>query len=177
MKLVRAALLICVCTLAGCATKQPAPSEPYPRTTYPTRPLARAISPATYVAQAASIDLFVVRSSELAQQRSINPRLRNVANALAEAHKGLASQLSFAGRRLDLLPGATLLPQHQAMYDELSASGDFDRTYIRLQRAIHGAALSLHADYARRGDSPTLRPVAANAAAVERGHLELLRDL
>lgn len=177
MMLVRAALLLVACTLAGCATKQPGPSEPYPRTTYPVRPLPGAISPATYVAQAASIDLFVVRSSELAQLRSVNPRLRNVANALMEGHKGLASQLSFAGRRLDLLPGATLLPQHQAMYDELSATGDFDRTYIRLQRAIHGAALSLHSDYARRGGSPTLRPVAANAAVVERNHLELLRGL
>ena len=177
MRLIRAALLLAACTLAGCATKQPGPPEQYPRSAYPARPLPGAMSPATYVAQAASIDLFVVRSSELAQQRSVNPRLRSVANALAEAHKGLASQLSFAGRRLDLLPGATLLPQHQAMYDELSASGDFDRTYIRMQRAIHGAALSLHTDYARRGDSPTLRPVAANAAAVERGHLELLRGL
>ena len=175
MKLVRAALLLAACALAGCATKQPGPSGPYPRTTYPARPLPRAVNPATYVAQAASIDLFVVRSSELAQLRSVNPRLRNVANTLIEGHKGLASQLSFAGRRLDLLPGATMLPQHQAMYDELSASGDFDRTYIRLQRAAHGAALSLHSDYARRGTSPTLRPVAANAAAVERVHLNLLR--
>jgi putative membrane protein len=93
------------------------------------------------------------------------------------AHTGLASQLSFAGRRLNLLPGASLLPQHQAMLDELAASSNFDQTYIRQQRAIHGAALSLHSDYARRGSSPTLRPVAANAAAVERNHLGLLRGL
>ena len=63
------------------------------------------------------------------------------------------------------------------MYEELAASSDFDRTYVRQQRAIHGAALSLHSDYARRGGSPTLRPVAANAAAVERNHLALLRGL
>ena len=118
-----------------------------------------------------------MRASELAQQRSANPRLQSIANTLLAEHKGLASQLSFAGRRLNLLPGAAMLPQHEAMYDELSASGNFDQTYIRQQRAIHGAALSLHADYARRGSSPTLRPVAANAAAVERNHLALLRGL
>jgi putative membrane protein len=99
-----------------------------------------------------------------------------VANGLKAGHEGLASQLSFAGRRLNLLPGATMLPQHQAMFEELAASTDFDRTYKRLQLAIHGAALSLHSNYAARGGSPTLRPVAANAAAVERSHLAMLRS-
>ena len=173
----RAAAIAIAVALTGCATKQPAPPGPYPRTTYPSRPLPRGINPATYVAQAASIDLFVVRSSELAQQRSADPRLRAVANSLLAEHRGLASQLSFAGRRLNLLPGATMLPQHQAMFEELAASTDFDRTYKRLQRAIHGAALDLHSNYASRGDSPTLRPVAVNAAAIERSHLQLLRGL
>jgi putative membrane protein len=135
------------------------------------------VSPATYVAQAASIDLFVVRSSELAQLRSVDPRLRSVANELKAGHEGLAAQLSFAGRRLNLLPAASMLPQHQAMYDELVASSTFDQTYLRLQRAVHGGAFSLHSDYAQRGTSPTLRPVAANAAAVERNHLAMLRSL
>jgi predicted outer membrane protein len=177
MRLVRAALLLAAGTLAGCATRQPGPTEPYPNATYPARPLPGGVSPATYVAQAASIDLFVVRSSELAQLRSVNPRLRNVANELRAGHEGLASQLSFAGRRLNLLPGATMLPQHQAMFEELAASTDFDRAYLRLQRAVHGEALGLHSNYAARGGSPTLRPVAANAAALERRHLELLRGL
>jgi len=173
----RAVLLIAAATLAGCATKQAGPTEPRPGTPYAPRPLPGPVSPATYVAQAASIDLFVVRASELAQQRSADPRLRNVANELMAGHNGLAAQLSFAGRRLNLLPGAAMLPQHQAMYEELAGATNFDQTYLRQQRAIHGAALSLHADYARRGSSPTLRPVAQNAATVERNHLNLLRGL
>jgi len=177
MSMRRTVPLIALLTLAGCANAPRSPTAPYPRPTYPARPLPGALSPATYLAQAASIDLFVVRSSELAQLRSVDPRLRNVANSLRTEHEGLASQLSFAGRRLDLLPAATMLPEQQAMYEELAASSDFDRTYVRQQRAVHGAALSLHSDYARRGGSPTLRPVAANAAAVERRHLELLRGL
>lgn len=172
-----ATLLVVTTALAGCATKQPSPPAARPGAPYAPRPLPGPVSPATYVAQAASIDLFVVRSSELAQLRPVDPRLRRVSNTLIAEHKGLASQLSFAGRRLDLLPGAALLPQHQAMFDELAASTNFDRTSIRLQRAVHGAALSLHSNYAARGASPTLRPVAENAAAVERNHLELLRGL
>ena len=177
MTLRRATVVAVAIALAGCATRQPGPPTGEAGGTYSPRPLPGPVSPATYVAQAASIDLFVVRSSELAQLRSADPRLRNAASTLMADYKGLASQLSFAGRRLNLLPGATLLPQHQTMYDELAASGNFDQTFLRQQRAIHGAALSLHADSARRGSSPTLRPVAANAAAVERNHLGLLRGL
>ena len=179
MKIVRAALVVAAAALplAACATgPTPAPQPRRGAVTTPT-PLPGVISPATYVAQAASIDLFVIRSSELALVRARNAAVRTFASRMIEAHHGTAAQLSFAGRRLDLLPPATLLPHHQAKYDELDSSGDFDRAYVRLQRAIHGTSLSLHADYAERGTSPTLRPVAANAASVERRDLEMLRNL
>jgi putative membrane protein len=161
--------------IAGCASspasRRPAPSAP--------APIVRQapVSPATYVAQAASIDLFVIRSSELALVRSRSARIRDVAGRMVVAHQGTSAQLSFAGRRLNLLPSADMLPQHEAMYDELQSSGDFDAAYVRLQRGVHGAALSLHASFAAGGSSATLRPVAANAAAVERSHLEMLRRL
>ena len=163
--------------LAGCATKTPTPQSQLPSATTGGRPLRGPVSPATYVAQANSIDLFVIRSSELALSRSSNSAIRDAANRLIAAHRGTSAQLSFAGRRLNLLPGATLLPEHQALFDELSSSGDFDRTWLRMQRSVHGAALALHSDYARRGTSPTLRPVAANAAAVEQADLDLLRRI
>ena len=177
MKVARAGLLVAAATLAACATRPPVQYPPQARPAPAPRPLPGAVSPATYVAQAASIDLFVVRSSELALVRSSRREVRDFASRMIAAHQGTAAQLSFAGRRLDLLPAASMLPQHQAMYDQLEASTGFDATYLRLQRAIHGASLSLHADFAARGDSPTLRPVARNAAAVERSHLEMLRRL
>jgi putative membrane protein len=139
------------------------------------QPLPGVVSPATYVAQAASIDLLVIRSSELALVRSPSKAIRDFAATMIDAHHGLAAQLSFAGRRLNLLPGASMLPQQQAMYDALESTGDFDRAYVRLQRQAHGAALSLHSEYAARGTSPTLRPVAQNGAAIERRHLDMLR--
>jgi len=110
------------------------------------------VSPATYVTQAASIDLFVIRSSELTLTRSSNPRIRQFASAMIAAHKGTASQLSFAGRRLDLLPPANMLPQHQAMMEELAGSSDFDRAYIRLQRSVHVPCAGVdHIDFSAGG--------------------------
>ena len=162
--------------LAGCASNE-APRErasgAYERPPIVIRPLF----PADYMAAASSIDLFVIRSSELAQTRATNPGLRDFARAMIADHNGTSAQLSFAGRRLNLLPAAALLPAHQAMFDELSASGDFDATYRRQQTAVHQAALKLHGDFAARGESPTLRTVARNAVPIERRHLDLLRRM
>src|SRR5205085_765880 len=68
----RSSLLLLSCGVAACSTS-PGPSAPPPGTTYPARPISGTVSASTYVAQAASIDLFVVRSSELAQSRSASP--------------------------------------------------------------------------------------------------------
>jgi putative membrane protein len=159
--------------LAACASNAPQPAR---RVSAP--PVQQAtVSAATYVAQAASIDLFVIRSSELSLVRSPNRGVRELAARFIADHQGTAAQLSLAGRRLDLLPGASMFPQQQAMYDELAASPNFDAAYVRLQRQAHGQALRLHGDYAGRGASATLRPVAANTAEIERRHLDMLRNL
>jgi hypothetical protein len=37
--------------------------------------------------------------------------------------------------------------------------------------------LKLHSDFAARGESATLRPVAKNAAAIVRRHLDMMRRM
>jgi len=130
----------------------------------------------SYVATAASIDLYDIRAGELALERG-DARNRDYATRLIADHRGTAAQLSFAGRRLNLLPSAQMAPPHQAMFDALAASGDFDATFRRQQLDIHQSSQRMHAAFAARGDSPTLRPVASNSAAVEARHLEAARGL
>jgi len=163
---------------AGCASQE-APNEGAPRASARARPpvVIRPLFPADYMAAASSIDLFAIRASELALARSGNSRTRDFARTMIADHRGTSAQLSFGGRRLNLLPSATLLPAHQALLDELSGSDDFDATYRRQQLAVHRAAVKLHSDFAARGESPTLRAVARNAAPVERRHLDMLRRL
>ena len=160
---------------AGCAREE----RPAPRPDVPTRPHppAAAPGPASYVAQAASIDLFAIRSSELALTRAANPRVRDLARDLMRDHNGTSGQLSLAGRRVDLLPSATLRPEHEAMMRELLASADFDRLYVQQQLRVHSQAVALHGSFAARGSSATLRPVAAAAAAIERRHHQSLRGM
>lgn len=162
-------------TLAGCASEAPRRAAPAPRPPVVIRGIP--VPPATYVATAASIDLYVIKSSQIAQTRSRDARLRDFARTEIGAHEGLGSQLSFAGRRLNLLPSAELQPEHQRMVEVLEFTGDFDATYRRQQIQVHEAALKLHSDFAANGESATLRPVARNAVPIIRAHLERLRGM
>ena len=162
--------------LAGCASDAPT-RRPPPAPRPPVVIRGIPMPPATYVSLASSTDLFVIKASQLAQTRATDGRLRDFATREISAHEGLGSQLSFAGRRLNLLPSAELLPDHQRMLDTLASTSDFDATYRRQQIQVHEAALKLHGDFASRGESPTLRPVAANAVPIIRAHLQRLRGM
>ena len=133
------------------------------------------ISAAAYVATAASIDLYQMKAAQLALQRSQDPANRAFAQHALSAHQGTSAQLSYAGRRLNLLPTATLSAEHQAMLDALAATGDFDNVYRAQQNIVLQEGVKLHSSYAKAGQSPTLRPVAANAESVMRANLNALR--
>ena len=170
-RLSRGAAVALALLVAGCATR-PERVVPPPVVVQPGP-----LSAADYLAQAASLDLLDVQASRLAFNRSQNARVRGYARMIIDGHTGMAAQLSFAGRRLGLLPSAALLPRHQTMLDGLAASPDFDRVYRSQQGELHRVALRLHSDYAARGDSPTLRPVAASAMSIERQHLKMLQGI
>ena len=133
---------------------------------------ATAVAPAmlasAYVAAAASIDLYEIQSAQLALERASDPQIRTYAQQSLVAHEGTSGQLSMAGRRLNLLPTATLSPEHQAMLDALRATPDFDNTYRAQQAILLNEGVALHGGYAKSGQSPTLRPVARNAEEVMR---------
>jgi putative membrane protein len=133
------------------------------------------LSAASYVAMASSIDLYQVKSAQLALERSQDPANRAFAQRALSTHQGTSAQLSFAGRRLNLLPAATLNPEHQAMLDALTATSDFDNAYRAQQNIVLQEGVRLHESFAKVGASPTLRPVAANAESVMRANLQALR--
>lgn len=146
--------------VSGCGSR-PQPPEPMRPASLPKPPRTPlAISPADYVANAAAIDLYVIKASELALQRSTTAKVRDVATRLIEAHRGSSAQLSFGGRRLNLLPGTDLQPRHRALLEQLYSSASFDRDYALQMRVAHQEAALLHSDYAASGTSPTLSQIA-----------------
>lgn len=136
--------------------------------------VAPAMLASAYVAAAASIDLYEIQAAQLAMERSQDPANRAFAQKTLAAHEGTSAQLSMAGRRLNLLPSATLNPEHQAMLDALKATPDFDHTYRAQQAILHKEGIALHGNFAKTGQSPTLRPVAKNAEDVMRRNQQTL---
>ena len=134
-------------------------------------------SPERFVNLASSNALFSIQASEMAVSRVSDYRLRAAADGIAHDQLGISAQVSFAGRRLNLLPSAALAPRHRAMLDELRGVANFDATYKRHMTEVLGDALALHRAYAVRGSSPTLRPVAAMAVPILGREVSSLRRL
>ena len=160
--------------MAGCASREaPSPPRPSPPTT--VGPPSRSMTTEEYMKLSASRALLVVRASELAMSRSSRGATLQLASRLKRDHTGIASQLNFAGRRLNLLPSASLLRLDQVLLDGLSRASDFDVAYRRTMRAAVENCISSHGAYASVGGSPTLRPVARFAASACRDELPLTR--
>jgi putative membrane protein len=174
----RMTLAIAVIAVAACAREESRPvNPPYGRLAPPRAAPGPAISSADYVSQASSIELFLIGASELALQKSSNARTREFAQIEIPAHKGLSAQLSLEGRRLNLLPSATLSQRHQAMLNELERSSGFDALYRRDELIVHNEAEALQKRYAATGTSPTLRPLPGVILPVVQRHLRMLKYL
>jgi putative membrane protein len=130
-----------------------------------------------FVAAAASSDMFEIESSRLALQRSRVAMNRMHAEMMIRDHTNMSAQLRAAAATAGLGVPAQMLPMHAAMLNELTRSSDFDATYRRQQILSHQQSLALMDNYARRGDVPALRGVAAAAVPVVRAHLDHIRRM
>lgn len=170
----KAAAIGVMALVAGCATKPTTPTGPGAAAPpSPTVQVEAPLAPADYVREASSISLYAVRASQLVSTRNVG--LTGIARTVEQEQGGIASQLSFAGRRVDLLPSATLLPEHQAMLTALESAADPAAAYRSQMRKLLSRGLRIHSAFAARGASPTLRPVASMAAPVFQRELRLFR--
>ena len=168
-----AAVGVGMALVASCASRE----APAPRPAPPVvvAPPSRPTGAAEYMNVTSSNALLVVRASELALKRSTRGSTLQLASRLRRDHMGIASQLNLAGRRLNILPSASMLMLDRVMFDGLSRAADFDNTYRRTMKAAVENCVSSHGSYARSGGSPTLRPVARFAASACREELPLVR--
>ena len=162
--------------LAACSTSTP--PEPAPVVVVdPSNPL---FAPG-YLATAASSDLFEIQSGQLAQQMSQNPAVLQFAGMLVTDHTNSTNMLVAAAQAAGITPPPpAMLPQHQAMLDQLRAAGSgpsFDMAFRDIQIQAHTAALALHQNYAAQGDVPGLRATAGQIVPVIQGHLNHAQGL
>ncbi|MFL6733631.1 MAG: DUF4142 domain-containing protein [Sphingomicrobium sp.] len=173
-------LAICIAAgalLAGCNNNPPPP---------PVESAAVAVDPNNplfapgYMTMAASGDLFEIQSSQLALQMSQNAAIRSFAQMLINDHTRMSQQMMATAQGAGLAPPPpALLPQHQAMLDQLRATpmASFDTAFRDAQVNAHQQALSLHQNYAASGDVPALRTLAAGAVPAIQAHLTQAQNL
>lgn len=130
-----------------------------------------------FVSMAASSDMFEIESSRMALQRSQDPMIRMHADMMIRDHTNTTTQLKAAAASAGLGVPMQMLPMHAAMLNDLSRSPNFEATFKRQQVMSHEQALALMDNYARRGDVPQLRGVAAAGVPVVRGHLDHARRM
>ena len=160
-------------SLTGCGgTTRPAPRSA--SFALPSVAASAALAPALYMQLASSSSLFAIRASEIAAERSANINTRSAAQTIIRDQGGVASQLSFAGRRIELLPTAALSAEQSAELDRLRESPDFDSDYRRAVGGVLARAYEAHRAFAQSGSSPTLIPVARMAAPVTKKNLDSL---
>jgi putative membrane protein len=135
---------------------------------------------AEYVNMAAASDLFEIQSSQLALSKAQRPEVRDFAQMLITDHTNSTQQITAAATASGFTPPPpALMPNQAAMLNTLqnTSGADFDRTYLSQQVPAHQSALALHQNYARNGDTPALRTVAATVVPVVQSHLEHARQL
>jgi predicted outer membrane protein len=171
-----AAALIALLASSNCSTGEttpPARSAGAAIRPPPATPAIVAMPSSLYFRQATAIDLFQLRAADIALQRG-SGSARSFALESRRQHQAISAQMAFAGRYLDMLPSRDLPAEYQQMLATLLSTGDFNTVYLAQQRRIGERALKLHGDYAKAGQSPTLRPVAKFAASAIASELRLL---
>ena len=158
--------------VTACGARQPPPP---PRSSFVLPSAAMSLTPALYVNLIGNISLFAVRASEIMLERSTDGRVRDAARQVIDGQKGVAAQLSIAGRRVDLLPDAALTAEMDADLERLRTSAAPEADYRALMINALSRGSAAHETFARAGTSPTLRPVAQMAAPVTRRNLEAVR--
>lgn len=149
--------------------------------TPPPPPPAEAKSQADpYVTAAGQSDLYEINSSQVALEKSQDPRVRAYADMMIKHHTKTTAATLKAAKKAGLTPPPPALsPGATASINELQAAApaDFDRLYLGQQLPAHEAALDLHQSYASGGDKAPLRTSARSAVPIVKRHLDQVKKL
>lgn len=133
-----------------------------------------------YIAEAGASDLYEKMSSQLVLQDASNENVRKFADMMIADHSTTTAKLTSAAQSAGMsVPQPQLMPKQQAMIDALGkASGSArEKLYVKQQMKAHQEALALHSGYAKSGDTPALKTVAASAVPIIEQHLAMVKSL
>ena len=135
---------------------------------------------ADFVKEAAISDMFEIKSSELAAQKS-NGATKDFATKMIADHTKTSSELKkmVADGVVKAEVPTALDSSHQSMLDKLNGlSGNaFDKQYHSDQDSGHKDAVSLFTRYSQGGDNAKLKSWAGTTLPTLEGHYKMAQDL
>ena len=130
-----------------------------------------------FLMEAASGNLFEIRSSELAIQKGVAGDTAQAANAILADHSQMGQELQQLASRKGISVPAQLMPKHQAQLERLraAAASEFESQYRQIQLQAHQEAISLFERAERDAQDPDVRSLAQRSLPKLREHLQMLR--
>ena len=135
-----------------------------------------------YVKMAADGDLYEIRSSEVALQKSKRPDVKDFARQMIADHtttsKSLMAALSNKDRKI-ATPSTMMSASNDAKVTLLKKApkASFDDLYLQQQAQAHQDAWALDKGYATDGTDPALMQVASTAVPIIERHLAHTKGL
>jgi putative membrane protein len=134
-----------------------------------------------FVEAAAFSDMYEVEAGKIARERAEDSSVKSFGAKMVAAHTETSHKLKAAVAKThpEISPPINLDTRREGMIDELrGAKGDdFDGRYISQQIRAHKEALLLMNGYAKHGDTPAIRALAAKTAPVVQMHLDMAEKM
>ena len=177
MKLRMVVLLASTAFMPAVALAQTPQATPRPAA---TQAGAQVPAAADFVNRAAISNMFEIQSSQLAQQKAQNDRVRQFAQSMVQDHTAAGDKLKSSAQGIQgaTIPSSLDQPHQQMVQTLQSASGPgFDRDYVQMQVTAHRDAVSLFDQYAQNGDNQQLKQFAQQTLPTLREHLQSVEQI
>jgi predicted outer membrane protein len=177
MKLHMMVLLASTAFMPAVALAQTPQATPRPAA---TQAGAQVPAAADFVTRAAISNMFEIQSSQLAQQKAQNDRVRQFAQSMVQDHTAAGDKLKSATQGIQGVTVPTSLdqPRQQMMQTLQSTSGPgFDRDYVQMQVTAHRDAVNLFDQYAQNEDNQQLKQFAQQTLPALREHLHSVEQI
>ena len=137
------------------------------------------VSTDAFVSNAAISDQYEIQAGKIAEAKASSPAVKSFGNMMVTDHMAMASAMKPLITAAGKTPPPGLDERRKGMIDNLNAAtaGDFDKTYLSQQEAVHNEALSLMKGYADHGDNPGLKAAASKSVAKVQAHLDHVKQL
>jgi putative membrane protein len=132
-----------------------------------------------FVTRASIGNLFVIAESQLAIDKTGDPKVKAFAQQLIEDHEKAKAALESATDGSGAAVATRLDGDHQSRVTTLQgkSGADFDKAYVADQGEIHSNALTLYADYMLLGSNAKLKALAIKMIPVTETQLKKAQAL